>query len=444
MPKLKPSLVTQTKLDNDSSTDVTVNLKRTVTYIVNARNSESLSLPYAVSVNGKTRDEFKSKPKRVSGKDGRIVIRNIDPGSEVGLFLNSDAHPDYRKSRVYVVVPKDRDIVVKIDEKPGRHLETDVPVKEGATSSCDENVDTYLAVLTGDIWMKVSHKYSSSEVDGLLPSDVNPVVAAAVKKIYDGLETASLNIPVPRVINNDQARNLLITFDDGDNPRSNISSGYDFINEGLKRVHPAGYAAIFSAAVDSGVEKIGMTSAWRPMLGSIAHRAGLGLDINYVGRTRMNREKLRKNEAIDAANVSREERRLFADFESSKTRQIDARKAITSAELEVKRAEGESGKLILAKQKLKEAIEASANADKDRKDAEVKWSDERDKHEPDHVRRFRSSLVKSKSVAQIFDPWFMDTDTHDSVRASPNMQKDGNEKLHAHHLHITVYEPKIL
>jgi hypothetical protein len=38
----------------------------------------------------------------------------------------------------------------------------------------------------------------------------------------------------------------------------------------------------------------------------------------------------------------------------------------------------------------------------------------------------------------------MDANTRDDVDATPNMQNDDNDNLHAHHLHVTVYEPKIL
>ncbi|PQO91441.1 hypothetical protein C5614_25810 [Massilia phosphatilytica] len=72
------------------------------------------------------------------------------------------------------------------------------------------------------------------------------------------------------------------------------------------------------------------------------------------------------------------------------------------------------------------------------------WNAERDRNEPDEVRLFRASLLKCKSVAQVFDPWFMDQDTRDNVAPMPNLQINKNEGLHASHLHITVYEPKIL
>lgn len=71
------------------------------------------------------------------------------------------------------------------------------------------------------------------------------------------------------------------------------------------------------------------------------------------------------------------------------------------------------------------------------------WNKERDKNEPSKVKGYRASLSRCAHVRQLFDPWFMDENTQDAISAKPNEQKTPNEKLHAHHLHITVHEPKI-
>jgi hypothetical protein len=442
----KPSLVTQTKPDNDATHDVKVVVKRTVTYVIEVRSARNLNIPYAVAVGGVVQAAFKNKPKRVNGNSGEIVVNNVDPGTQVTLFLNSDAHPSYRTNPVYAVTPGDRDAVVKIKEKSGKHSDTDAPARAkdiDPTVEAAKKADTYTAVLTGDIWMKVSHKYSSAEVDALLPSGTSTLVATTVKKIYDGLTQASLSIVVPLALPERAERTIAITFDEGENARQNISTGYDLLAEGLKRVHPAGYAAVFSAAIDAGVNKVAISSTWRPMLGSIPHRAGLGLDVNYVGATRLNREELR-TKAVDTINVSPQEKTIFAAFETSKTQQSAAKKALVAANAEVRNTNGFPEKIFVAKQKLKEATEASAAAYKARKDAEVAWIAERDQNEPAVVRRFRRSLIECKCVAQLFDPWVIDFDNRDNVAATPNMQVDKNEITHADHLHITVYEPKIL
>lgn len=438
------ALVTETKINNENIRDVKVRTKIKVTYIFEIVSADNLSIPYAVSINGSSHEKFKNKPARVSGAKGKIVIADVEPGQKVALFLNSDAHPAYRKNPVYLVVPESHDVIINIKEKMGKNNGTDELIKQSAKNSEVVEVDYYEAPLTGDIWQKISHKYSLQEVESLIPIGTNEIVAAAVKKIYSGLASPSLNMRVPAKDPNINEKTISIIFVDGDNPRNNIKNGYELLSEGLTRVHPAGYAAIFSAAVEAGVEKVVLTSAWRPMLGSIAHRAGLGLDVSFIGNARIDRAELRKKNAVHTTNVSEQEKNLLRVLETAKTQQASAKHDVLAANLEIKKAVGEPAKIISAKEKLKTATEASEAADQKRKDAEIAWNAERDRNEPDEVRLFRASLLKCKSVAQVFDPWFMDQDTRDNVAPMPNLQINKNEGLHASHLHITVYEPKIL
>jgi hypothetical protein len=389
-------------------------------------------------------DIFRTKPKSVIGKGGRIVVNNVDPGVMVSLYLNSDAHPAYRQNPVYPIAPADRDVVVTIKEKPGKYSNTDIPVRKVDRVAAEAGADNYQAALTGDVWMKVSHKYSAGEIPALLPSDTAPHIVSAIKKIYEGLAGPSLTIVAPPDAGDPNKRTLSISFIDGQNPRANVNSGYDLLNEGLQRVHPAGYAAVFGAGLVSGVDKIVMSSCWRPMLGSIAHRAGLGLDVAIVDATPMDRAELRIAKGPDTTNVSEEEKKLFAAFEAAKAQQLAAKKALNAADAEAANARGAPDRLLAAKQKLREKSEASDAATKARKVAEQAWNGERNKNEPQHVRAFRTALVKSESIVQVFDPWFMDFNTHDKVDGTPNLQSNDNESGHADHLHITVYEPKIL
>ena len=54
------------------------------------------------------------------------------------------------------------------------------------------------------------------------------------------------------------------------------------------------------------------------------------------------------------------------------------------------------------------------------------------------------SLRADESVRQVFDPWFMDDDARDRQAPRSNRQASANEKLHAHHLHVTVIDAGIL
>lgn len=406
-----------TKQSNDGKTTVLVTPKRKVTYVLDtSASSANLNMPYAIAVNGRALSVYNNKPARVSGNSGKIEVV-VDAGKTVSLFLNSDAHPSYRTQAVYAITPTDRNVVVTIKEKKGKHTDSDLPIlKTKATE--DGKPDEYTAQLTGDIWMKVSHKYSAAEAKLLIPAATTAAISTAVEHIYKPLMSATLKIPVGAE-NGKPAMNIEIKFQDSENPKDNITQ-YALLKDGLTRVHPAGYAALFKAAVENRIPSLSITSCWRPMAGSIAHRAGLGLDVNYVGPVRLNREELNKPGAVDTANVSEDEKQLFRDLKQREKELADLRKSGAS----------------------KEDID---NASKDQREANRRWEDERNGNEPESVKKFRESLLSDKqSVTQLFDPWYMDANTQDNVLATPNRQKNGNEKLHAHHLHITVKEPKIL
>lgn len=405
-------------------------------------------MPYAVAVNGKVLAAFKDRPKRTDSKIPLVV----DAGQSVELYLNSDAHPAHRKNPVYKVTVGDDDVEVVIKEVEGKQICTDAP--ELSSSKLDvatgRTVQHMNAKLTGDIWMKVSHKYELSEVDALLPPKTSSEVTAAVKSIYSGLSKPMLRIQQP-VAGGQIARELSIEFIDSKNPKENITS-YSLLKDGLPRVHPAGYAALFSAALEHGIATLQVTSCWRPMLGSIAHRAGLGLDVGYVGATRMNRQELRLGKSEDTPNVSDDEVELFKEYEAAIVADKKADAELSAA----KKAASATGLTAEQKQQAQERLSA-AKKNKDQTNrtkvnASNAWDKERDANEPAKVKLFRASLLQCSCVFQLFDPWFMDANTKDGKDPEPNMQRPqppgkkgpSNEELHAHHLHVTVYEPKIL
>jgi hypothetical protein len=438
MEKLKPAAVSKTKIDNEIVADVPLVQRRRVTYVFNAVTSDSLSIPYAVSVNGVVPVMFRDKPKRVAGSGGKIEV-NVPLGARVAIFLNSDAHPDYRKFPVYLVVVGDHDVLVHIDEKPGKHQDSDALAK-----ITDAKVDreVYRGYLTGDTWMKVSHKYVSGEVDGLMPDNTRSEVVEAVKQIFNVLEKPNLEINT--TLQKLGKRKLRVEFLDGENPRENINSGYSLLGEGLTRAHPAGYAAIFNSALETGVDRLVLTSAWRPMKGTISHRAGLGLDVNFVGTIRLNRQELQMKNVIDTPNVSDEEKRLFSEFKSLREAQEKAKDQLNKANNKIKYISENDEELLAAKQAQKKAHADYTSLDEKRKNAEVAWNNERDKNEPAEIRNFRSSLMRCRVISQILDPWFMDYNTSDQINGVPNLQVTKDERTHAHHLHITVKDSKIL
>jgi hypothetical protein len=192
-----------------------------------------------------------------------------------------------------------------------------------------------------------------------------------------------------------------------------------------------------------------VTSGWRPSFGSIAHRAGLGLDITYVEgesqRVFLNRASLTSANAPRNGNVSEREKGLWRDYESAKDEVVASKKDLEAAKgrLDRNRAPGKSAEMEQevadAKKRVHDLQEREIKASK-------AWDDERDRNEPDLIRKLRDHLGRNKSVKQLFDPWYMEANTADSTPPIPNEQRrsNPNERTHNNHLHITVREPKIL
>lgn len=438
--------------------------KHKVTYRFVITSKPDLNMPYAVAIGGAVDPAFKDRAFGVACKNGKIEFY-AESGKEVKLYLNSDASPDFRKEPVYAVTVGNGPLEVTITEKAGKHADKDTPtLKNTRTGEPDKNGVTvttqyYEAPLTGDIWLKVTHKYSADEAKARIPPTTGAEIKAAVLQFYDGSLSDSspkLSVTVPKPSGNG-THSVVIDPNKGesmDNVSANIHVATDLYKDVLPRVHPEGFVALIEAAREAEVETLKLTSTWRPMIGSIAHRAGLGLDVKYLDTAQLNREELRGKKPTKAAdeNVSDEEKRLFAEKEK-------ADKELQTAEASKDALEKQQAELDRLKKKnpdkadpikeaaltkaLEEATENAKKAQKEKRKTNEAWNKERDKNEPAKVKGYRASLSKCKCVSQIFDPWFMDANTQDQIAAKPNEQRDDNEKLHAHHLHITVREPKI-
>jgi hypothetical protein len=248
---------------------------------------------------------------------------------------------------------------------------------------------------------------------------------------------------------------VAVHFMDSNNPKDNISD-YTLLADGLPRVHPGGFAALFTAALDNAISSITVSSCWRPMLGSIAHRAGLGLDVAVVGGTKFNRQELRKafsgkkpskqGNHVESDNVTDAEVEAFGEYEDAIFENKKAAQVLKGAQkdLAVAKRSNDAEKVREADARVKDATDDAKDAAKTEADKREEWNKQRDAGEPANARLFRTSLLKCSCVRQLFDPWFMDENAQDETEPHPNMQKSGNETLHAHHLHITVDDARIL
>jgi hypothetical protein len=373
------------------------------------KSEKKLTIPVVAALGGRIKTEYARKTD--------TAISNVpfdvwaEPGQKVSLFLNSDAAFGRRHNAVFEVTPTRRNIVVMILEKRGKLGEQDTP-KWLATKTDERGTeyDQYEAILSGDTWKKVSHKFDAQEAEALIPKTSPASVRAAVLSLYDG----------------------------NDNARDNVTQ-FDVHTDGLTRVHPLAWMAVIEAAQQAGVSQIKTTSAWRPMLGSIVHRSGLGLDVGYLDGAHLRRKGLLAKDKVRSSTVTAKERELFAAKEAAEKEAAVAEANLKTLEKQLSVARGKDP--VLAAKLVRDAKDADivnrAAAFKAREAAKA-WNDERDANEPAAVKSFRGYLLRCECVTQVFDPWFMDANTKDDVAPQPNQQKSGNDQLHATHLHVTV------
>ena len=432
-------------------TTVRVGSKCKVSYKFDTRaTSAALVVPYVVSIDGQVLPEYADKPGALRGQ--RTIDLLVNPGSKVALFLNSDVHPSHRSNPVYALEVGRDDVRVNIVEKKGRighELATlRAPVcRPGATPG--KRLQVYDAALTGDIWMQISHLYTSAEADALLPADTAPAIRAAVRSIYAGLARPEVSVKFA-ASDTGPALTLRVVF--RDEMQGNVlenTTHCPWLTGILPRTHPCAFAALLTEAHAAGVTSVAVTSGWRPSLGSIAHRAGLGLDITYLeggGQTVfLNRASLTNGSAAGNGNVSAREKVLWREHQDAKAERAtrERERGEMRDRLARNRESGNPAQLV------SELADANVRlvAARDRENiAREEWDRERNLHEPVLICKLRDRLVRNASVKQLFDPWYMDADTTDQIAPVANEQRrtNPNERLHNNHLHITVREPKIL
>lgn len=401
-----------------------------------------LLLPYAVAVNGQILTEFAPRAARLDRNKRRICV-TARQGDKVALYLNSDAWPQFRRHPVYAVTVDKRDILVEVVEKLGRDASALAPLKDPyprPSGPGGGTLDAYQARLTGDVWLLVSHKYTEEEARLCLPAGVDATIAEAVLGIYRGLTAPRLSASFP-ARGNAAALKIDIECEPGsdDNARANITS-FNLLRDGLARVHPHAYVALLNGARAAGLTRLGISSGWRPMIGSIEHRIGLALDTNYIDNpghhVAINRVALTKDGASGQENVSDQERALYKKYLEAVHQSDLMRQQYSAASVKVQYDASPENVKERDTARLRSEVsgEHASNSLKD-------WNQERNRTESTLIKTLRAALHKDDSVRQLLDPWYIDLNTHSSAAATPNMQRNALEKLHANHLHITMAEP---
>ncbi|MFK3739098.1 hypothetical protein [Massilia sp. TN1-12] len=336
------------------------------------------------------------------------IRQKVPYGKEVALYLGNDAKSKYRRTPLYRVKAEEglTDIVIKISEIKGRIYDADEEIPSGATVTGTKKVFT--ASMFGTTWMKFSHRFNEAEALAEC-IDEKEELKLALKDIFRGApvvagNSISLNIVKP----NKEVLKIVWRSTAFDNCRGNIPAvnGMEFAkNELITRVHPQTYKAFLKAAFELDAEEMEIASGWRPMLGSVLHRVGVGLDVSQIkvkGETRGFRRSMTPAEREYKAMTNEKKgllkkKNLSAD-EISRLNQINA----------------------IDSQKNKVARDSVRQAD------------------VPVLRSFVALLRNNGDVKQTFDPWEMDVNTADDHAAETNRLVTSNETLHVNHLHITV------
>ncbi|RYE80660.1 MAG: hypothetical protein EOO80_03265 [Oxalobacteraceae bacterium] len=370
-------------------------------------------LPYFIAeMDGATGKPLVEHQKVHLMRDNKIR-QKVPFGKEVALYLGNDAKARYRTVPLFKVKAEDglTDIVVKIAETRGQQYVTDRelphdPVVEGTKK-------TFSAKLYGQTWMKFSHKFTAAEA-GAEGTGEGAEIGAALQQIYAGDPTAGTSNITLSVTKPNKASMKIIwpksAFGNCMENIADVGTLEDAKNEIIPRVHPQTYKAFLKAAFEMDAEELEINSGWRPMLGSVLHRIGVGLD---VGRIKANGENSTFRRSSTAAEND------YADLMTQK-RALSAKKVLTEEQTqrlnEIKAVESA---------KSKAAISAIHD------------------NESDTLRSFTNKLRTNGDVKQTFDPWEMDVNTGDTTPATPNRLVTGNEKLHKTHLHITVRDAEL-
>ncbi|MFS2018414.1 hypothetical protein ACEN88_17790 [Massilia sp. CT11-108] len=341
------------------------------------------------------------------------IRQKVPFGKEVALYLGNDAKVQYRTTPLYRVRAEEglSDVVVKISEIKGTAYDPSDELPSDPVSTGTKKV--YSASLFGTTWLKFSHKFTADEA--LEQSRIEPPeLQAALQQIFGGNASVSGNAITLSVVKPNK-KNMVITWQAAafQNCRQNIPSITNLAAakaEIIPRVHPQTYKAFLKAAFELDATALEIASGWRPMLGSVLHRVGVGLDVSRILVEGHDLKLSRSRTSADTA---------YINLLTQKNR-LEGKKTLTEDE----------------KQELKQLAAREANK-REAATIAIRNSDSTS------IRTFIHKLRENSDVKQTFDPWEMDLNTRDNSQAQPNHLITGNEKLHGTHLHITVRDTEL-
>lgn len=361
------------------------------------------------------------------GANGKTITVPVCAGDRVGIQLGADTKSMFRRRILYEIVADPGVNIVTIREHRGKvniGAWNNREVGKGVSKADSNQNGRWQGEMWGDTWALFSPRYTVAEATKILREvGVSEDWIEIVCRIYrDDLSDAgeAQYAQLRGALTGVKRLRIELVLDDPttifwensafSNCRENIRGTYLAeeppesipLIEFVGRVSPLAYYAAFKAAVDARIDEIHLSSGWRPMIGSVLHRVGVGLDVNYL------LDDGQKKERVMLASAQANQR-------YKKSVQI-----LNLEELSYRTPEQDAQLVQLRNQVV--TIE-----------------------ETPLVKAYREKLKKSPQIRQLFLPWYMRANNPNVPDKIEDMNKgiSNNERLHKDHLHITANDPEI-
>lgn len=403
-------------------------------------------------------------------------IYRIKPGVTLAICIGVDAKAKYRKYPLWKVTAVENDIVVNVYETYGKEYAlistaTKAGTRNTGTEDKPHNEDQYTARLTGDLWMQSTPKLGVTEVEAIPQDRATPAMKTALKRIYAADFTmvgSDFAIDIPRQQDEKDTASVRLVWIAAQNANciDNIKT-LNLRQDVPSRIHPEAYAAAAKAAHDAGIDTIQFSSSWRPMLGSMPHRLGMGLDLIYLksgkDSVHLNRKGLLAQGTSHGSteNLSQDELKAYDDwqakqkgFEAAKVNQKAAENklaAVKAAQQAIKNpapetAAAQQKAVDDAAQNLKSAETAMKTAEKESIETKNTWTDQLANDQPGSVGKYRRYVMQAQCVSQVLDPWYLTgLPGHKAGELVPNEQvgEGGLALQHNNHMHLSIKDPEL-
>jgi hypothetical protein len=225
-----------------------------------------------------------------------------DSVTRIALHIANDAYQDRRNFQLFPwTVPQAAHSKVHIYELRSdlqstfadqNHLDN---LADNTLAAKPGAADEYFGYLNGDLWLSLSHEFTSDEITSLCPpQSLSRTVLQGQTTGQQTTEQRAVDwatVLAPIYASGAGSRSMdrfsvtidqlgiTVTFANRALANAINTSNRTTVQQALSRTSPRTFAAILTAAWRLHIDTVMLSSSWRPMLGSILHKMGVGLDL---------------------------------------------------------------------------------------------------------------------------------------------------------------------